>query len=77
MKVSNKSIIPLEPDTQKELERVLKAGESAKIMLEGSDTVFIMKKSDKGNEYELSQVTSGSSNEEMRRALEKIKGQIK
>ena len=77
MKVSNSSIIPLEPDTQKELERVLKAGESAKIMLEGSDTVFIMKKSDKGNEYELSQVTSGSSNEEMRRALEKIKGQIK
>ena len=77
MKVSNSSIIPLEPDTQKELEKVLKAGESAKIMLEGSDTVFIMKKSDKGNEYELSQVTSGSSNEEMRRALEKIKGQIK
>ena len=76
MKVSNKSIIPLEPDTQKELERALKAGESAKIMLEGSDTVFIMKKSDKGNEYELSQLSSESSNEEMRRALEKIKGQI-
>ncbi|PCJ20997.1 MAG: hypothetical protein COA96_15380 [SAR86 cluster bacterium] len=76
MKVSNSSIIPLEPDTQKELERVLKTGESAKVMLEGGDTVFIMKKSDKGNEYELSQVTSESSNEEMRRAMEKLKGQI-
>ncbi|NRB41780.1 MAG: hypothetical protein HRU20_25465 [Pseudomonadales bacterium] len=77
MKASNSSIIPLEPDTQKELEKVLKAGESAKVMLEGSDTVFIMKKAEKGNEYDLSQVTSESSNEEMRRALEKIKSQIK
>ncbi|MBW2186205.1 MAG: hypothetical protein JRG71_07340 [Deltaproteobacteria bacterium] len=77
MKTSNSSIIPLDPDTQKELEAVLKAGNPAKVMLEGSDTVFIMKKAEKGNEYELSQVTSGSSNEAMRKALGNIKELIK
>ena len=44
MKISNSSIIPLEPDTQKELEAVLKSGKPAKVMLEGSDMVFIMQK---------------------------------
>jgi hypothetical protein len=73
MKASSSSVIPVEPDTKEGLEAVLKAGESAKVMLEGSDTVFIMKKAEKGNEYELSQITSESSNEEMRRALENIK----
>ena len=77
MKTSNSSIIPLDPDTQKELEAVLKAGKTAKIMLEGCDTVFIMKKAEKGNEYELSQVTSESSNEAMRKALGNIKELIK
>lgn len=73
MKSSNSTIIPVEPDTHKELEKVLKAGESAKVMLEGSDTVFIMKKAEKGNDYELSQVISESSNDEMRKALGNIK----
>ena len=77
MKSSNSTIIPVEPDTQKELEKVLKAGESAKVMLEGSDTVFIMKKGEKGDDYDLSQVISESSNEEMRKALENIKELIK
>lgn len=77
MKTSNSSIIPLEPDTQKELEAVLKAGKPAKVMLEGCDTVFIMQKAEKGNEYELSQVTSESSNEQMRKALGNIKERIK
>jgi hypothetical protein len=77
MKASSSSVIPLEPDTQEGLEAVLKAGESAKVMLEGSDTVFIMKKAEKGNEYELSQISSESSNEEMRRALGNIKDLLK
>jgi hypothetical protein len=77
MKASSSSVIPLEPDTQEGLEAVLKAGESAKVMLEGSDTVFIMKKAEKGNEYELSQISSESSNEEMRRALGNIKELLK
>mgnify|MGYP000081776744 FL=1 len=77
MKDSNSTIIPLEPDTQKELEKVLKAGDSAKVMLEGNDTVFIMKKSEKGNDYEFSQVNSEFSNDEMHRALGNIKELIK
>jgi hypothetical protein len=59
------------------LEKVLKAGDSAKVMLEGNDTVFIMKKSEKGNDYEFSQVTSEFSNDEMHRALGNIKELIK
>lgn len=77
MKGSNSTIIPLEPDTQKELEIVLKTGESAKVMLKGSDTVFIMKKSEKGNSYDFSQVTSELSNDELRKALGNIKELIK
>lgn len=77
MKNSNSTIIPLEPDTQEELDSILKAGGSARVMLEGSDEVFIMKKSEKGNDYELSKVASVSSNEGMRTALEKIKELIK
>lgn len=77
MKTSNSSIIPLDPDTQKELEAVLKAGKPAKVMLEGSDMVFIMQKAEKGNEYELSQVTAEPSNEAMRNALGNLKGRIK
>jgi hypothetical protein len=77
MKKSNNSIIPLEPDTQIELDSVLKAGGSGKVMLEGSDEVFIMKKAEKGNDYELSKVASVSSNEGMRSALEKIKEKLK
>ena len=77
MKGSNSTIIPIEPDSQIELEKVLKAGESAKVMLAGSDTLFIMKKAEKGNDYELSQVISESSNEGMRKALGSIKELIK
>jgi hypothetical protein len=46
-------------------------------MLKGSDQVFIMTKSEKGSDYELSNVTSESSNDNMRNALEKIKDKIK
>jgi len=77
MKGSNSSIIPLEPATHKELDKVLKKGESAKVMLEGSDTIFIMKKAEKGNDYELSQVTSESTEGEMCRSLGNIKELIK
>lgn len=76
MKGSNSSIVPLEPDTYKELEKVLAAGESAKVMLEGSDTIFIMKKAEKGNEYELFQVSSDLPSGEMRKALAKVKDKI-
>lgn len=77
MKDSNSNIIPLEPDTQKTLSKVLQAGGSAKVMLQGSDAVFIMKKAEKGNDYELSKVTSETSSNEMRRALENLKGLLK
>ncbi|MCJ8314501.1 MAG: hypothetical protein HRU38_20480 [Saccharospirillaceae bacterium] len=77
MKKINGNVIPLEPDTQEALEEVLKSGGSAKVMLEGSDTVFLMAKAEKGNDYELTQVTVKLSNEKMRSALEKIKQQIK
>ena len=77
MKGSKSTIIPLEPDTQLELDKVLKAGGSAKVKLEGSDEIFIMKKAEKGNDYDLSKFTSESSNDEMRNALEIIKGLIK
>jgi hypothetical protein len=77
MKDSKSTIVPLEPDTQVELDNVLKAGGSAKVMLKGSDQVFIMTKSEKGSDYELSNVTSESSNDNMRNALEKIKDKIK
>jgi len=77
MKKSNSTIIPLEPDTHKELDKVLKAGGSAKVMVEGSDAVYLMSKAEKGNDYEFTQVVTTSSNEEMRSALEKIKDKIK
>ena len=77
MKKINGNVIPLEPDNQKALEEVLKSGGSAKVMLEGNDTVFLMTKAEKGGDYELTQVTVKLSNEDMRSALEKIKQQIK
>jgi len=77
MKDSKSAIIPFEPDTQIELDKVLQAGGSAKVMMEGSDAVFIMKKVEKGNDYELSKVASESPNEGMRSALEGLKGLIK
>jgi hypothetical protein len=77
MKSSKSTIIPLEPDTQVELDKVLKAGGSGKVMVEGSDEVFIMKKAENGNDYELSKVASESSNDNMRSALEKIKEKMK
>lgn len=77
MKDSSSTIIPLEPDTHTELDKVLKAGGSAKVTMEGSDEVFIMKKAEKGNDYELSKVASETSNDNMRSALEKIKGLMK
>jgi hypothetical protein len=77
MKDSKSTIVPLEPDTQVELDKVLKAGGSAKVMLKGSEQVFIMTKSEKGSDYELSNVTSKSSNDNMRNALEKIKDKMK
>ncbi len=76
MKKTNSTIIPLETDTHKELVKVLEAGESAKVMVEGSDTIFLMKKAEKGNDYEFTQVVAESSNDEMRKALEKIKGKM-
>jgi len=77
MKKINGNVIPIEPDTQKALEEVLKSGGSAKVMLEGNDTVFLMTKAEKGNDYDLTQVTVKLSNEDMRSALEKIKEKIK
>jgi hypothetical protein len=77
MKDSKSTIIPLEPDTQVELDKLLKAGGSGKVMLEGSDEVFIMTKAEKGSDYELSKVPSESSNDNMRSALEKIKEKMK
>jgi hypothetical protein len=74
MKDSNSTIIPLEPDTQVELDKVLEAGGSGKVTMEGSDEVFIIKKAEKGNDYDLSKLSTGSSNDSMRSALEKIKG---
>ncbi len=76
MKGMNGTIIPVEPDTHKALEDVLKAGGTAKVMVEGSDTVLLMSKAEKGDEYEFSQVSSTSANENMRNALEKIKDKI-
>jgi len=45
-------------------------------MLEGSDEIFIMKKAEKGNDYELTKVASESSSDNMRSALEKIKDKL-
>ncbi|MDG1663371.1 MAG: hypothetical protein P8H97_08380 [Pseudomonadales bacterium] len=73
MKGVKGTVIPVEPDTQEALERVLQSGGAAKVMLEGSDTVFIMTKAEKGGDYELSQVVAESSSKAMRKALEKIK----
>ena len=77
MKKINGNVIPIEPDNQKALEEVLKSGGSAKVMLEGCDTVFLMTKAEKGNGYDLTQVTVSLSNDDMRSALEKIKLKIK
>jgi hypothetical protein len=76
MKDSKNTIIPLEPDTQVELDKVLKAGDSGKVMLEGSDEVYIIKKAEKGSDYELTKVASESSSDNMRNALEKIKAKM-
>ncbi len=77
MKNSKSTIIPLEPDTQVELDKVLETGGSGKVMLEGNDEVFMIKKAESGNDYELSKVASESSNDNMRSALEKIKEKMK
>lgn len=74
---SNSTIIPLEPDTQEELDKVLKAGGSGKVTMKGSDEVFIITKAEKGNDYELTKASAESSNEAMRRALGDIKELIK
>lgn len=74
MKNSKSTIIPLEPDTQVELDKVLKAGGTGKVMIEGSDEIFTIQKAEKGNDYELSKMPSQSTNDDMRSALEKIKG---
>jgi hypothetical protein len=76
MSKTNGTIIPLEPDTQVELDKVLKAGGAGKVMLEGSDEVYIIKKAEKGSDYELTKVASESSNDNMRSALEKIKAKM-
>jgi hypothetical protein len=76
MKDSKNTIIPLEPDTQVELDKVLKAGDSGKVMLQGSDEVYIIKKAEKGSDYELTKVASESSSDNMRNALEKIKAKM-
>lgn len=76
MKDSKSTMIPLEPDTQVELDEVLKAGGSGKVMIEGSDEIFIIKKAETGNDYELSKVASESPNNNMRSALEKIKAKM-
>ena len=77
MKESNSTIIPVEPDTQVELDKVLNAGGTAKVKLKGSDDVFMMAKAEKGNDYELTKVESESTNENMRSALEKLKEKMK
>ncbi len=76
MKDSKSTIIPVEPDTQVELDKVLNSGGEGKVMLEGSDEIFIMKKAEKGNDYELTKVASESSSDNMRSALEKIKDKL-
>jgi hypothetical protein len=77
MKDSNSTIIPLEPDTQEELDKVLKAGGSGKVTMKGSDEIFIITKAEKGNDYELTKASAESSNGAMRRALGDIKGLMK
>lgn len=77
MKDSNSTIIPVEPDTQVELDKVLKAGGSAKVKIKGSDDFFMMAKAEKGNDYELTKVETESSNENLRTALEKLKEKMK
>jgi hypothetical protein len=77
MKDSNSTIIPLEPDTQEELDKVLKAGGSGKVTMKGSDEIFIITKAEKGNDYELTKARSESTNEDMRRALGNIKELMK
>lgn len=72
--MKNGTIIPLEPDTQVELDKILEAGGSGKVTMEGSDEIFIIKKAEKGNDYDLSKFSSGESNDSMRSALEKLKG---
>ncbi len=72
-KHAKSTIIPVEPDTQIELDKLLKSGGEGKVMLEGSDEIFIIKKAEAGNDYELSKVPSESSSDNMRSALEKIK----
>ncbi len=76
MKKLNNSIIPIEPDTHKALEKVLKGGGSAKVKLEGSDAVLMMSETDKAGEYEFTQVSDASPSDEMRNALEKIKAKL-
>ena len=76
MKGIKSTVIPLEPDSQEALEEVLKSGAAAKVKLAGSDTVFMMQRCEKGDDYELSQVSVESPSDEMRKALEKIKQQL-
>lgn len=76
MKDSKSTIIPVEPDTQVELDKVLNAGGSGKVMIEGSNEEFMITKAENGNDYELSKVSSEASNDNMRSALEKIKAKM-
>ena len=73
MKKINNSIIPIEPDSHKALEQRLKDGGSAKVKLQGSDTVLVMSQTDTQGEYEFTQLSEAVPSDEMRKALEKIR----
>lgn len=71
------SLIPVEPDTHKALDKALKAGESARVMLKGDKKVFIMQKAEKGTGYDLSLAETETTNDEIRTAFDRLKGKLK
>jgi len=76
MKPSDSNIIPVEPDTQEELVKALKLGQTAKVKIAGNDRVFFMTKAEKGRDFELVQVPDESTSDAMRNALQALKGKI-
>ncbi len=71
------SLIPVEPDTHKALDKVLKAGGLARVMLKGDKKVFIMQKAEKGTGYDLSLAETETTNDEIRTAFDRLKGKLK
>ena len=77
MKKPSGALIPVDPDTQEALDKALEAGESAKVKLEGNETVFLMTKAEKGSEYELSPIAVEKNNNEMRSAFDGLEALLK